>query len=113
MKFIGKWTYENSRDDWYVEYSFGADGSYFCKWDTPSTKFTETGTYVISSYEEFGSGDVVMEAQLNERYTRDGSVNLRTETVELVKYSEYIDGKWVEKGLRELQIGWNTYTKKN
>ena len=113
MKFIGKWTYENSRDDWYVEYSFGADGSYFCKWDTPSTKFTETGTYVISSYEEFGSGDVVMEAQLNERYTRDGSVNLRTETVKLVKYSGYIDGKWVEKGLRELQIGWNTYTKKN
>ena len=114
MKFLGRWTFENEKDNWYVEYKFGSDGSFMEKWDTPSTKFTKTGYFVVNSYSENANGDVVMEASVNALYKPDGQTDYQVEThnLKLIKRSGYKDGVWVKDAYRELQVGWNTYTKK-
>ena len=114
MKFLGKWTYENEKDNWYVEYTFGSDGSYYEKWDTPSAKFVNRGIFTVNSYSEEAHGDVVMEASINERYKRDGETeyNEFTHTIKLIKSAGYKNGVWVQDAYRELQIGWNIYRKK-
>ena len=114
MKFLGKWIYENKKDDYYVEYKFGSDGTYTEIWDTKNTKINRKGNFVVNSYSEEENGDVVMEASLNIRYTNDdGSIYAYTTDppVKLVKSSGYVDGKWTEGAYRKLQIGWNQYTK--
>jgi hypothetical protein len=114
MKFLGKWIYENKKDNYYVEYYFGNDGTYTEIWDTKSTKINRKGNFVVNSYSEEENGDVVMEASLNIRYTNsDGSTNAYTTDppVKLVKSSGYVDGVWKQDAYRELQIGWNTYKK--
>lgn len=114
MKFLGKWIYENKKDDYYVEYNFGSDGTYTEIWDTKNTKINRKGNFVVNSYSEEENGDVVMEASLNIRYTNDdGSIYAYTTDppVKLVKSSGYVDGKWTEGAYRKLQIGWNQYTK--
>ena len=114
MKFLGKWIYENKKDNYYVEYYFGNDGTYTEIWDTKSTKINRKGNFVVNSYSEEENGDVVMEASLNIRYTdTDGSSNAYTTDppVKLVKSSGYVDGVWKQDAYRELQIGWNTYKK--
>jgi hypothetical protein len=114
MKFLGKWIYENKNDNYYVEYTFGSDGTYTEIWDTKSTKINRKGNFVVNSYSEEENGNVVMEASLNIRYTNsDGSTNAYTTDppVKLVKSSGYVDGVWKQDAYRELQIGWNTYKK--
>ena len=114
MQFLGRWTFENEKDNWYVEYKFGSDGSFLEKWDTPSNKFTKTGTFVVNSYSENESNDVVMEASINARIKYDGQSEYQVETynLKLNKCSGYKDGVWVKDAYRELQVGWNTYRKK-
>ena len=114
MKFLGKWIYENKKDNYYVEYTFGSDGTYTEIWDTKSTKINHKGNFVVNSYSEEENGNVVMEASINIRYPdTDGSMYAYTTDppIKLIKSSGYVDGKWTSDGLRELQIGWNTYTK--
>ena len=56
----------------------------------------------------------VMEASLNIRHTdANGEVEMYTTDppIKLIKTFGYVDGKWTNDGLRELQIGWNTYEK--
>ena len=114
MKFLGKWVYENQKDNYYVEYYFGSDGTYTEIWDTKSTKINRKGNFVVNSYSEEENGDVVMEASLNIRYPdTDGSMYSYTTDppIKLVKQAGYVDGKWTQDAYRELQIGWNTYKK--
>ena len=115
MKFLGKWTYENSKGDYYVEYTFKADGTYYSKWDTSSYKWEDKGTFVVNSYSEEENGDVVMVASINERYKRDGGDTEEKTTTELklIKSGGYVDGVYKNDATRELQIGWNTYKKRN
>ena len=114
MKFVGKWTYESSTSDYYVEYTFRADGTYYSKWDTPSLKREDTGIFVVNSYSEEENGDVVMVASVNERYTTlSGQVEETTEELKLVKSGGYVDGVYRPDAHRDLQIGWNIYTKRN
>jgi hypothetical protein len=114
MKFLGKWTFDGSNGNYHVEYYFGSDGTYREIWDTPSYKKNLKGTFAVNSYSEDGYDDVVMEASLNIRCTdENGEVEEYTTDppIKLIKTSGYVDGKWTSDGLRELQIGWNTYTK--
>ncbi len=114
MKFLGKWTYDGSNGDYHVEYYFGSDGTYREIWNTPSYKKNYNGTFVVNSYSEEEKDDVVMEASLNIRCTdANGEVEMYTTDppIKLIKSSGYVDGKWTKDGLRELQIGWNTYNK--
>ena len=115
MKFLGKWTYENSNGDYYVEYTFKADGTYYSKWDTSSYKWEDKGTFVVNSYSEEENGDVVMVASINERYKRNGGDTEEKTTTELklVKSGGYVNGVYTPDATRELQIGWNTYKKRN
>ena len=115
MKFLGKWTYEGSKGDYYVEYTFKADGTYYSKWDTPSYKWEDKGTFVVNSYSEEENGDVVMVASINERYKRNGGDTEEKTTTELklVKSGGYVNGVYTPDATRELQIGWNTYKKRN
>ena len=114
MKFLGKWTYDGSNGNYHVEYYFGSDGTYREIWDTPSYKKNYNGTFVVNSYSEEEKDDVVMEASLNIRHTdANGEVEMYTTDppIKLIKTFGYVDGKWTNDGLRELQIGWNTYEK--
>ena len=115
MKFVGKWTYEGSKGDYYVEYTFKADGTYYSKWDTPSVKREDKGIFVVNSYSEEENGDVVMVASVNERYKSSSSDETTETTVELklVKSGGYVDGVYKPDAYRDLQIGWNTYKKRN
>jgi len=114
MKFVGKWTFESSTTDYYVEYTFRADGTYYSKWNTPDLKREETGIFVVNSYSEEENGNVVMVASVNERYTiTGGGTDERTQELKLVKSSGYVNGVWKEDATRDLQIGWNTYRKRN
>lgn len=114
MKFVGKWTYESSTTDYYVEYTFRADGTYYSKWNTPDLKREEIGIFVVNSYSEEENGNVVMVASVNERYTiTGGGTDERTQELKLVKSSGYVNGVWEEDATRDLQIGWNTYRKRN
>lgn len=114
MKFLGTWTFDGSNGNYHVEYYFGSDGTYREIWDTPSYKKNLKGTFSVNSYSEVEYDDVVMEASLNIRCTdENGEVEEYTTDppIKLIKTSGYVDGKWTNDGLRELQVGWNTYTK--
>ena len=56
-----------------------------------------------------------MVASINERYKRDGGDTEEKTTTELklIKSGGYVNGVYKNDATRELQIGWNTYKKRN
>ena len=112
LKFIGKWAYAKG-SDYYVEYTYNADGTFTEIWDTPSTKRNNKGVFVVNSYSEDESSNVVMNASLTLRITDENGnvVNEVTQNkVQLIKKKGYnAEGDLVEDAYRVLVIGWNEY----
>jgi len=113
MQFLGKWTYESSREKYYVEYTFRADGTYYSKWDTPSKQSEEKGVFVVNSYKEPDDDKTAAEASVSyDLIDAEGKVYYSgTHNLKVLRVGQYRNGVFKDTGRRELQIGWNVYNK--